>query len=161
MNLAKQIANQFREVYLNGTWIANTNLKAELSAVSWEQATTRVGSLNTIAMLAFHINYYVAGILEVLEGGALNIRDKYSFDMSPIESQADWEQLLDKMWRDGEKFADLVEQMPDEKLEEGFVDDKYGNYYRNLLAMIEHSYYHLGQIVLVKKILVQMDAHLR
>jgi len=45
--------------------------------------------------------------------------------------------------------------MPDEKLAEGFVDEKYGNYFRNIHAMIEHSYYHLGQIVILKKIILE------
>lgn len=152
MNLTKQIAGQLREIYLNGTWVA-TNFKAQLSDLTWEQATTRVGSLNTIAALTFHVDYYVAGILNVLEGGSLDIRDKYSFDLPPIESQADWEALLEKMWRDAERIATVVEQMPDEKLEEDFFDEKYGNYSRNLLGMIEHSYYHLGQVVLIKKLL--------
>jgi len=95
----------------------------------------------------------VAGIVNVLEGGSLDIRDKYSFDLPLIESPRDWENLLNKMWSDAEKFADLVEQMPDEKMAEVFVDEKYGSYHRNIDAMIEHSYYHLGQIVLIKKLL--------
>lgn len=158
MNLSAQIANQFREVLLNGQWVS-TNLKTQLSDVSWEQATTKIGSLNTIAALAFHINYYVAGILNVFEGGSLDIRDKYSFDAPPLESQADWEKLLAKSWADAEKFAGLVEQMPDEKLWEQFVDEKYGNYYRNILGMIEHSYYHLGQVVLLKKLILEGGHH--
>lgn len=155
MNLPTQIANQFREVHLNGVWVANTNLKVQLSDLTWEQATTKVGALNTIAILAFHINYYVAGLVNVFEGGSLNIRDKYSFDAPPIESKEDWEKLLSKMWNDAEKFANLVEQMPEEKLNGPFVEEKYGSYLRNIHAMIEHSYYHLGQIVLIKKMLTQ------
>lgn len=150
MKYATQIANQFREVYLNGTWIA-TNFKTELSTVSWEQATTKVGNLNTIADLAFHVSYYVAGVAQVLEGGSLDIRDKFSFDGPPINSKADWEKLLTKMWSDAERFANLVEELPDEQLKEGFVKEEYGNYHRNILGMIEHCYYHLGQVVLLKK----------
>lgn len=30
------IANRFREVILNGTWIANTNFKHQLSDTHWE-----------------------------------------------------------------------------------------------------------------------------
>jgi uncharacterized damage-inducible protein DinB len=139
---------------LNGTWIANTNFKHQLSDVTWEQATTKIGSLNTIATLTFHIHYYIAGILQVLEGGTLDIRDKYSFDHPPYHSQADWEKLLNQLWYDSERFANLVEKMPDEKLNEAFVDEKYGNYFRNMDGMIEHSYYHLGQIVLIKKMIL-------
>ncbi|HMQ49704.1 MAG TPA: DUF1572 domain-containing protein [Saprospiraceae bacterium] len=152
MNLSQQLANQFREVQLHGDWVS-TNFKTQLSDVNWEQALSKVGTLNTIAALTFHVNYYVAGLVQVFEGGSLDIRDRYSFDMPPIESQADWEQLLEKSWRDAERFAHLVEQMPDEKLWESFVEEKYGNYYRNIQAMIEHSYYHLGQVVIIKKML--------
>ena len=158
MKPTAQIANRFREVLLNGTWVANTNFKAQLSDVTGEQDTKKVGTFNTIAALTFHIDYYIAGILNVLEGGSLDIRDKYSFDLPPIESKKDWEKLLDKIWSDAEKFASMVEQMPEERLNEVFVDEKYGNYQRNIDAMIEHSYYHLGQIVLIKKMLLQTDA---
>lgn len=153
MSLATQAANRFREVILNGTWVANTNFKAQLSDITWQLATHKVGTFNTIAALTYHIHYYIAGILNVFEGGTLDIKDKYSFDLPPIQSQEDWEQLRDKLWSDAEKFAHFVEQMPDEKLHAVFVDEKYGTYLRNIDGMIEHSYYHLGQVVLIKKLL--------
>lgn len=153
MQKATQLANRLREVILNGTWIANTNYKDQLTGMDWQLVTTKVGSLNTIALLTFHVNYYIGGILQVLQGGALTIRDKYSFDMPPIGSQDEWEQLLASFWRNVEQFAALVEQMADAQLDEAFTDEKYGSYQRNIDAMIEHSYYHLGQIVMLKKLL--------
>ena len=48
----------------------------------------------------------------------------------------------------------MIEQLADEKLDSSFVDEKYGTYQRNIEGMIEHSYYHLGQIVLIKKVLM-------
>ena len=68
-----------------------------------------------------------------------------------MHSQDDWENFLTRFWNDAEEFASLIEQMPEEKLNEKFVDEKYGTYQRNIDGMIEHSYYHLGQIVLLKK----------
>ncbi len=153
MSSTSQLAKRFREVILEGLWIANTNFKDQLSDVTWEQAATKIGSLNTIAMLTFHIDYYIAGLVNVFEGGNLEIRDKYSFDLPPIESQEQWEGLLQKFWNDAEKFASLLEQMPDSKMNEVFVDAKYGTYLRNIDGMIEHAYYHLGQITLIKKLL--------
>jgi len=154
MTFATQIAKQFQEVQLNGTWIS-TNLKAELAEVTWEQANTKIGTLNTIADLAFHVNYYVAGVIQVLEGGTLDIRDKFSFDRPPITSPADWEKLQNKIYKDAEKFTSLVTKLSDEQLNEGFVKAEYGNYFRNITGMIEHSYYHLGQIVLLKKLIIE------
>lgn len=151
-----EIASRFREIILNGTWVANTNYKDQLTNLDWKIATTPIKSLNTIASLAQHIHYYINGINIVFKGGSLDIRDKYSFDFPPVNSQEEWEIFLAKFWNDSEEFATLIEQMPDEKLEQGFVDEKYGTYKRNIDAMIEHSYYHLGQIVLIKKIITEI-----
>ncbi|SIQ14956.1 hypothetical protein SAMN05880574_106126 [Chryseobacterium sp. RU37D] len=154
MNTTSQLAKRFREVMLDGLWIANTNFKDQLKDVTWEQATTKVGSLNTIAMLTFHIDYYIVGLINVFEGGELEIRDQYSFDLTLIESQKQWESLLGKLWNDSENFAKILEQMSDSKMNDVFVDEKYGTYLRNIDGMIEHAYYHLGQITLIKKFLV-------
>ncbi|NMR33691.1 DinB family protein [Chryseobacterium aquaticum] len=154
MSSTSQLAKRFREVMLDGLWIANTNFKDQLKDISLEQATAKVGSLNTIAMLTFHIDYYIAGLINVFEGGDLEIRDQFSFDLPSIESQEQWEELLHKLWNDSEKFAVLLEQMPDSKMNEVFVDEKYGSYLRNIDGMIEHAYYHLGQITLIKKLIV-------
>lgn len=154
MSTTSQLAKRFREVLLDGKWIANTNFKEQLSDVTLEQATTKIDSLNTIAMLTFHIDYYIVGLVNVFEGGDLEIKDKFSFDLPPIESQEQWEALLNKLWDDSEKFAILLEQMPDSKLNKVFVDEKYGTYLRNIDGMIEHAYYHLGQITLIKKLIL-------
>jgi hypothetical protein len=154
MNSNKDIAGRFREVLLNGTWIANTNYKDQLTNTSWELAVTKVHDLNTIAALTSHIQYYISGLINVFEGGSLDIKDKYSFDFPEITSQKDWDKILLQLWKDAEKFADLIEKFPENKLNEVFVDEKYGSYQRNIDAMIEHCYYHLGQIVLIKKIIV-------
>ncbi|MDB5278699.1 MAG: hypothetical protein JWR61_3654 [Ferruginibacter sp.] len=76
----------------------------------------------------------------------------------PIACNEDWEQLLDKIWKEAEAFAGLVEQLPEAKLWDDFADGKYGNYYRNITGIIEHLHYHLGQLVLIKKMLPQTES---
>jgi len=149
------IANRLREVLLNGKWIANTNFKEQLLSVTWEQAIKKVGNLNTIALLTFHINYYVKGMLQVFNGGQLEIRDKYSFDLPEIKCAADWNALVNDFVTTAEMFANKVEQMPDSMFDQVFVDEKYGSYLRNIEGVIEHSYYHLGQVSLLRKMITQ------
>jgi hypothetical protein len=136
-----------------GDNLTGSNLKDCLDGVDWRQATQRVDSLNPIATLVFHVNYYIAGVLQVLRGGPLDIRDRYSFDCPPIEAEADWAKLKEKAWADAEAIARLIEELPERRLAETFVDEKYGDYARNLQGLIEHSYYHLGQIALIRKLL--------
>ena len=154
MSFSKQLAQQILDVYLSGNWVA-TNLKAQLSDLTWEQATIRFADLNTIAALAYHINYYIAGVANALETGDLAIRDKYSFDCPMIQNQEDWNQLLEQIWKDGQRFSKLVAELTDAELKDDFVDAKYGTTFRNISAMIEHTNYHLGQIVLLKKLVLQ------
>ena len=151
MTIPQQIARQLREMHF-GNSFTGVNLTSLLEDVNWKQATSKVGSLNTIAMLVFHINYYVNAVLNVLEGGPLNAHDKYSYDMEPISSEADWQGLKTKSFNEAERMAKLIEALPEEKIKEGFASGKYGSYYRNLTGLLEHSHYHLGQISLLKKL---------
>jgi hypothetical protein len=157
MTVTAQIAKQLRDVHFGGNWTAST-LKQHLSEVTWQQATTKIPSFNTILALVYHMNYYVSAIIKVLQGGPLDAHDKYSFDHPPISSQQDWQNLLDKTWADAETLAALIEQVPDARLGENFLNGKYGTWYRNLAGVIEHTHYHLGQIVLIKKMLVKTAA---
>ena len=151
------IATRLREVLLNGHWIANTNYKEQILSLNWQQAIQKVNSLNTIAALTYHINYYLAGLLNAFENGKLEISDKYSFDLPQIHSEADWNKLVTGFLDNSEKFANQVQQMNDSIFDEPFIDEKYGSYLRNIEGVIEHSYYHLGQISLIKKMITQNE----
>lgn len=157
MSISAQLAKHFRDVYFGGNW-TSVNMKDTLADVTWQQATIQVYSSNTIATLVYHTSYFVTAVLQVLRGGPLDAHDKYSFSHPPIQSAVDWEQMLNSVWADVESFASLVEALPDSIWEEDFVDSKYGNYYRNVSGIIEHTHYHLGQIVITKKILLS-DSH--
>ncbi|MBL7950876.1 MAG: DinB family protein [Flavobacteriales bacterium] len=152
MTTSTTIATHFRDVHFGGNWTW-VNLRDTLKDVTMEEALHQREGFNTIAMLAFHINYFVDAVLKVLEGGPLDAHDKFSFTHPPIDNEADWQRLLDKMWSDAERFATLVEQLPDDRLHTDMADPKYGTWYRNLTGIIEHSHYHLGQIVILKKLL--------
>lgn len=152
MNTPEQIAQHLKAVHFGGNW-TSVNLKDTLAGVSWQQATTPVTTLNTIAALVYHINYYIDAVLKVLQGGTLEAKDAYSFDHPPVTSDADWERMLTKIWSDAETFASLIAQLPEQQLQATFIDEKYGSYYRNLQGIIEHTHYHMGQIVIIKKLL--------
>lgn len=152
MKLTTQIAKQVSEFYFGGNW-ASANLKEHLADLTWQQATTRIYSFNTIAALVYHMNYYVSAVLKEFQGESIDAKDKFSFDLPAVLSRDDWEKLLKNTWSNAEKLASLVEQLPEEKLLEDFTNKKHGNYYRNIHGIMEHNHYHLGQIVVIKKIL--------
>ena len=155
MKITELLANRLKEVLTEGKWVIGTNFKEQIFDLDWREATQKVDSLNSIADLTFHTSYYIAGMANVLEGGELEIRDKYSFDYPPIKSKQDWEKLVNKFCIDSERFIRLIEKLTEEKLQETFVDEQYGNYLRNVNAIIEHTYYHFGQVVIIRKMIKQ------
>jgi hypothetical protein len=157
MKTTAQIAKHFRELHFGGNW-TGSNMKEQLTDITWQQATTEVYQFNTIATLVYHTGYYVDAVLKVFQGESLNAKDEYSFSHPPIQSQQDWNDLLEKTWKNAELFADHIEQLSDDLLDEYFKDQKYGTYYRNLHGIIEHTHYHLGQITLIKKIIQHKES---
>lgn len=153
MNQAQQLAHRFEEALLSGKWVTNTNYKEILEDITLEEATKSYKGLNTIAQLTFHINYYIKGVLVVLKGGELTITDAYSFDIPILTTAKDWQDLRDELLKNALAFSQQLSTLSDKHIEEPFVNPKYGNYNRNMNGMIEHCYYHLGQMVLIKKLL--------
>jgi len=158
MHTAKPLALRFKEVILDGRWVAYTNFKDQIDDLDMAKATTKIGSLNTIAALTFHVNYYIAGVLQVLKGGSLDIRDKYSFEMPALKDDLDWVKLKNDLFQNARAFTEQLELLTEEQLKSHFVQEEYGSYQRNMDGMIEHCYYHLGQVVLIKKLILEKDA---
>lgn len=153
MRITKQIAEHLRQVYFGGNW-TYSDMKNVLADISCEQASKKIDSFNTIAVLVFHTNYFVCVAIMVLRGEPLTAHDKYSFDLPPNLTDEGWQKLKAKSFTDAETLALLIEQLPENKLWDDFADKKYGNYYRNLHGIIEHTHYHLGQIAILKKLTV-------
>ena len=151
MNLSAQLAHDFKNVHFGGNW-TSVNYKAALDNVTWQDALKEVNGLNTIAKLVFHSNYYVDAVLKVLSGRALEAHDSFSYDLKPLNSEADWLDLKNKLFDDAERFAELIALLPEEKLWDKLADSKYGTYYRKIQGITEHCHYHLGQIVLIKRL---------
>ncbi|MBK8355003.1 MAG: DUF1572 domain-containing protein [Saprospiraceae bacterium] len=147
------LAARLREVLLDGLWIANTNYKSQITAISWQQAIQKVNDLNSIAALTFHINYYLDGLLRALESGVLDIHDKFSFDMPPINSEDDWLKLRNEFIKNAELFVNKVKDMDESMTDAPFIDERYGTYEKNINGVVEHCYYHLGQVVIIRKML--------
>lgn len=152
MEGSKAVAKHVHDVFFGGNW-TTVDVRSVLEDVTWEEAAHRRPGFNTIAALTYHIHYFVAAVQPVLEGGALEAHDRFSFDHPPINNAADWQQLRDLALATAERFAKLVEQLPEDRLHAPMADPKYGTWYRNLHGITEHTHYHLGQIVILKKLL--------
>ena len=152
MKTTQEIAKNLHQVYFGGNWTAS-NFKDQLQGVTIEMAIQKVNNLNTILTLCYHIHYYLKGTMDVLKGGDLTIRDKYSFDHPQLNTEEEWQAFQDNMWQEAKEFIALVEQLDDTVLDTFLAEEKYGKYFRNLIGISEHAHYHLGQIAVIKKLI--------
>lgn len=152
MQLSTALAKHFRGILFGGNW-TDSNYKDQLADVDWQMANAKVKGLNTIAQLAYHATYYLPHVTRVLECGPLEAKDQYSWETPNFGSESEWQAFLEKAWADAEHLAGLIEQLPEDRLGDDFADPKYGHVYSNISGIIEHLHYHLGQIVLLKKLI--------
>lgn len=153
MSVTKHIASHFNSVHFGGNW-TSVNLQDVLKDVSLDEANVKIQGLNSIASLVFHMNYFVKAALKVFrEGNLQGVHDKFSFDLPVLNSEEEWEQFKQSVFEDAGLCMTMIEKMDENLLFHDFTEPKYGNYYRNLHGIIEHTHYHLGQIVVIKKLL--------
>jgi len=152
MHLPDEIAQRFAGIYFGQNW-TNTNIEAQLKETSWQEAVKCVETCNTILALTYHMDYYVQAISRVLRGHALDAHDRYSFDHPAIQHQQEWQDLCKQVLANARQLEVRIRELPADRLQQPFTDPRYGTYYHNLLGVTEHCSYHLGQIVLLRKLL--------
>lgn len=152
MKIQQQLARHIREIHFGGNWTWS-NLKNQLSGLTWEKAISNHESFNSIASLTCHMNYYLNAVSYAIREIPKEISHPESFMYSSVHSQKDWHSILEKTWKDAEDFAFLVDHLSDIRLWEN-LSEKHGTCFRNILGVIEHNHYHLGQIVIIKKLMM-------
>ncbi|MEM7161951.1 MAG: DUF1572 domain-containing protein [Bacteroidota bacterium] len=151
-NAASLLAKHLENVHFGGNW-CGVDLRDLLKDVDLQLALKKFRSSHSLAELTFHLNYYIEGLIEVFKGGELSIKDKFSYDIPEIKSEEEWERMKAQSFRNATEFSNLLSHMNEDKMGEVFVEEKYGIYFSNVLGIIEHCHYHLGQMVLLKRFL--------
>jgi hypothetical protein len=150
MTIAQQLAKQLRDVYFGGNW-TSVNMRDATADITWQESLISINGHHPIAELVFHVSYFLKAIREAIEQKPLSTKDSLSFDVPAIASSEDWNGLLKSIWEEVEITCKLIETLDDQALESAFVQPQYGTMFRNISGIIEHTHYHLGQIVWLKK----------
>lgn len=145
------ISKHLKELYFGGNW-TGASFPDVMQGIGWESAIKEREGINSIATLVYHMHFYVVALIDGINGATSLPPDKESFKTPTIQSAEDWEDMKQASLDSVSALLLLIKDLPDTKLQEVFVKEEYGNYYRNLQGMIEHTHYHLGQIMMLKKL---------
>lgn len=152
MNLSKHLSQHLYQVYFGGNW-TTVNYRDVLADVSWQEATASLKEMNTMATLVQHTFYYTQALKRVLKGEPLAAKDELSFTHPEIQNEEDWLTFKSDLFKDVEDTVHILAAFSDDRWNDWFEEEKYGTYHRNVLGIIEHLHYHLGQLVIIKKLL--------
>lgn len=152
MKITEAITVQLMEAFEGGNW-TDVDVTHTLQDVNLHEATLRTkASPNTIASLLYHIGFYNSVIVQRLEGEQPEIDANNGFNMPELHTEKDWKELRENVMRSAKELAHAILSLDEEKLSEP-INQGGSRIYKSVHGVIEHTYYHLGQIVVLKNLI--------
>lgn len=152
MSLLNNIAQHVLDVHAGDNWTEVTIQQTLQDVTFREAALVTPASPNSIAMLLHHLTFYNEVVLQRLLDIYHPIPQSNGFDMRPVTSEEAWQQLQHKNLQSAHALAEGILQFPVSRLFELTANGK-TTYYKNLHGIAEHAHYHLGQMVILKKLI--------
>lgn len=152
MSENKRISNLYQSVYNGEPWLEVTLAKT-LKDVNAEQAYRKINpKLNTIWEIVNHLIQWRRNILRRVQGETIITPDHNYFVPVIDPSEAAWEQSLQNLEKSQESWNAFFVDFNDADLDKIYANNHH-TYYEHLHGIIQHDVYHLGQIVILKKLL--------
>lgn len=150
MKIAALVAQHVAEV-VHGNW-TDIYLDDVIADVTFDEAMALpAGITNSIAMLLNHLGLYNNVVSARLDGENPAVNDANGFDVV-VNNDAEWQQLKANVIAGFNMLAAKAKELPDEKLWQ-LTPAGHSTFYKTLHGISEHAHYHLGQIVLLKKMI--------
>ena len=151
MKLTEAIAQHVLEVYEGDNW-TEVAILPTLHDVTWREAITQTpASPNTIATLLHHLTFWNRVMARRAQGVGTEVGPANGFDAPAVEKEADWQALLADSHQSAQELAAAIRSFDETKLPNTILPG-YASAYKNLQGAVEHLHYHLGQLVLLKKL---------
>lgn len=149
---SKRISHLYQSIYNGNPWL-DVTLIDTLKDLTAEQAYRKVNpNLNTIWEIVNHLIQWRRNILECVQGETITTPDHNYFVPVIDPSEAAWYQSLQNLSKTQEQWNTFLDYFDDGDFEKIFVNNNH-TYYEHIHGLIQHDVYHLGQIVLLKKLL--------
>lgn len=152
MNTSALIAQHLIDVHEGGNW-TEVNVIETLKDVTLAEANTvTAASANTIATLVNHLMFWNKAMMARLQDIDMDIPDSNGYDDPQLQTEADWQRLKEEHMTSAHEFADTIRSITEERLHQPIVPGR-SSIYKNVQGSVEHIHYHLGQIVILKKLI--------
>jgi uncharacterized damage-inducible protein DinB len=122
-----------------------------LAGISAEKAASRhLAGSHTIWEIVMHMSFWETVATKRLAGQRAGLVEELNFPDMPVATEENWKQTLEQFRASNRTFRDALAQLDPARLDELTAAGK-RTYYGEAHGVIEHTVYHAGQIVLLKK----------
>src|SRR5437867_12394646 len=150
MSQVANLLDELKRIHNGGAWHGPA-LREALAGVTAEQATARpLTDAHSIWELVLHLAAWENVIGRRLEGQPADQPEEGDFPAVAGATQEAWAQALARLESSHERLLGLVTKLTDADLERVVVGEDYSSGFM-LRGAANHSAYHAGQIVLLKK----------
>ncbi len=149
---SERISKMFADLYAGNPWIEVT-ITDTLKHITADMAYKKpAAGINSIWEIVNHLISWRTTILKRLQGAIIPSPPNNYFEPVKDKSQEAWEATLERLNKSQTEWEELLPKLSEEK-----YDEFYPNYGYSVCefvnGIIQHDAYHLGQIVLIKKLL--------
>lgn len=122
-----------------------------LDGISAEDAAARpLGGGHTIWEIVMHMTFWEGVATQRLAGQRAGLVEELNFPATPAATEENWKQTLEEFRASNQQFRAALAKLDPARLDQLTAAGK-RTYHGEAHGVIEHTVYHAGQIVLLKK----------
>ena len=146
-----RIADQLKRAFYGKAW-SGPSVKEALAGVTAEMAARKpIPEVHSIWELVHHITAWAEIVRKRVEGKKVKVTKGINFPPVLDTSEAAWNKSLSGMKQAEAELRKTILKIPESRLEEPAADGR-ASVYILLQGVAQHSLYHAGQIILLKRL---------
>ena len=150
MNESHRIQSLFTDLYHGHPWL-DVTLQDTLSRISAEQANQRpIKDGNTIWEIVNHLIAWRENVLKRVQGEVIQTPANNYIENIPDPTEEAWQQTLENLETTQKEWLYFLSTFNESDFSKEYPVNKL-TYYQHIHGIIQHDAYHLGQIVLLAK----------
>ena len=147
---SQRISKLFSDLYDGNAWI-DVTIVGTLKNVNSRQAYTKAAeNLNSIWEIVNHLVSWRETVLKRMNGENIDEPKNNFFEPIKDNSEEAWQNTLKRFDESQKMWLQFLSGFENQNLEKYYLQSKY-TYYDLVHGILQHDAYHLGQIVLLKK----------
>jgi uncharacterized damage-inducible protein DinB len=151
MKEAKRIKKLFEDLYDGSPWI-DVTIMDTLKSISAQRAAKKIApGRNSVWQIVNHIIAWRENVLLRVQGNKIVTPNNNYFIEIDNVSEAEWQKTLERLANSQDQWIRFLENFDESKFETIYPSNKM-SYYEHIHGILQHDAYHLGQIVLLSKL---------